>query len=179
MKNSSGLNIIQALCAAAKIVVILLLPVASIMITVFAIPMTGLFMLRTSNLLILILLALYALLLVCAFLPRQISIIAGAAALVGEIVFLCLAPVIVQNSDLNMWLSLIRSLGLIPADYMDTAISVINAGVQSLAKPGLGLIINLLLSVVYIGASFIRLGVGEVFGGGSGASGGNRPSPKL
>ena len=164
-RNVGAMNPFQLVAAIAKLVILLLLPVVGLAIAGFNIPgvsITGISMLKSGNLLGLLPLLLYGVMMVLSLGELQkYSVIVACVALVMEIVLFSMAGVIIQMGDVSALLKLIPQEYKVYSDF----------ALAQLAKPGLGLILNLVLTLVYIACAF----VGSAFSGGSGrSSAGNR-----
>lgn len=152
MKNTGSMNLIQAIIAVAKIIICLLLPMITFAFIGIPIPFIGLNGIRMLNMgmaIIYLPLLAYVFMLVFSLGSLQkISFIPALVALVGEIIFLASAAQIVQSGDLNTILS------LIPESFQ----LVKDVALANLAKPGIGLVANLILTIVYAALQFLNIG---------------------
>ena len=143
-------GIIQTILAVAKCIVFVLLPVISITVPIIAIPVlnaTGLTLIRLNNAIAFVTLAVYCILLIFAVGPLQkFGVIPAAVALLVEILTIVLAGSIMQSGDLSFILT------LIPPEYRQYQ-QYLEAGLTQLSRPGIGLLINILLTVLYAAAS--------------------------
>lgn len=164
----------QIIIAVAKIVIMLLLPLVAFVIPVVGIPipgiaLRGLTMFNTGNMLVLIPIIVYVAMILAALgSVQKFSWIAAAVALIVEFVFLFIPSQLLTNGDIGMLLS------LVPAEYQ----SYVEFGLTKLARPGLGLYLNMGLTILYLVWHVIG---GTLFGNGGSASGrnpmgGGRPS---
>ena len=136
----------QIAIAVVKVVLLLMLPLVSIVVPLVGIPipgvgLRGLNMFNTGNMLILIPMIVYMAMMITALGPIQkFSWISAAAALIIEFVFLFIAPALLNSGDIGMLID------LIPSNYH----SAVEFGLQRLAKPGIGIYLNLGLTILYI-----------------------------
>ena len=143
-KMYTGLS--QIVIAFIKIVVLLLLPLVGFVVPLVGIPipgiaLRGLSMFNSGNMLILIPVIVYVAMILTALGPMQkYSWIAAVIALIIEIVFLAIPSDLLTSGDIGMLIQ------LIPAEYKQ----YVDFGIQKLAKPGLGLFINMGLTLLYI-----------------------------
>ncbi len=143
-------GVIQAALAVIKCVLFVLLPVISITVPIIAIPilhMNGLSLIRINNPISFVTLVVYSILIVFSVGPLQkYGIVPAVIALLVEILTIILAGSIMQSGDISFILS------LIPPEYQQYQ-SYLEAGLRQLSKPGVGLLINMLLTVLYAAAS--------------------------
>ncbi len=162
----SALNILQILISIAKIVILLILPLVMFSFMGFVIPfaMNGVKLFNMGNMLVLLPLAAYALMAVCSFGPLQNwSFVPAIIALLTECVLFASAGQIAQGGDLT------QLLALIPQELQLGT----NIVIAQLAKPGLGLLINMGLTLLYAVLQFVPLGGFSTYQSGSNT---NRPS---
>ena len=145
--NQAGINPFQAIIAVAKIILFLLLPVISFAFMGVRIPLIGLSGYRLFNAgvaLAYLPVAIYTFMLIASFGPmRRYSFILASAAIITELFFIFCPTVIMQQGDFRFLLS------LIPKEYN----IVTDIALTNLAKPGLAVILNVVLSAAYIGAN--------------------------
>ncbi len=167
-------GIIQILIAVIKIVVLMVFPLVSFVVPLIGIPipgvaLRGIRMFNTGNMLILIPMLTYLAMVLLSIGPIQkFSCIAAAVALIVELVFMLIAPTILNSGDVAFLMS------LIPAEYR----TYIEMGLYKLAVPGWGLYVNLGLTIVYIIWYWVS---GTLFGNnrstkGGGYNSGSRPN---
>lgn len=151
-QGTSGINFFQLVVAVLKLIVFAVLPLIVFSFAGVIIPginLYGIRMFNMGNMYALLPLFAYLLLLVFTIGPlRKYGLVAAGVALIAEIIFFACAAVIAQSGDINFLIS------LIPADYRLAA----DIAIAQLAKPGFGLLINLLLTVVYGVLQFVNVG---------------------
>ena len=160
---NSQINIGQLVAALLKLVLIIVLPIVMFTIPLTGIPIpgiwvTGVRMFLMGNMLIILPVLIYLLMALFSLGSlQQYSIWPAVAALVMEVFLLFGAYLILQQGDIAFLLN------LVPKEYN----TYIQAGLVHLAKPGYGVVVNLILSVAYIVLRFIPIG-----GSGRGRTGG-------
>ena len=149
---TKALNPIQAVLSIAKLIVLLVLPVVEFAILGVRIPLinlTGIRMMNSGNVLVYFSMFICLLMFICSIGQLQkFSLICAGIALVLELTMLAILPNIVQMGDLAFLLS------LIPQEYS----IVSQVALAQLAKPGMGLIINIGITLIYAGAHFFMSG---------------------
>lgn len=171
-------GILQAILAIAKCVVFVILPVISITIPIVAIPIlntSGMTLIRLNSPIAFVTLAVYCVLLIFSVGPlTKYGIVPAIIALVVEILTIILAGSIMQSGDIS------AILALIPPEYQQYQ-QYLNAGLTHLSKPGLGLLINILLTVLYSAASLgsIFLPSDSLHGSGSNNRGSRSNAPNI
>ena len=164
---NGSINIGQLVIALAKLILIIVMPIVMFTIPLTGIPIpgiwvTGVRMFLMGNMLIIIPILVYLLMgLFSVGDMQQYSIWPAIAALVMEIFLLFGAYLILQQGDIKFLLS------LIPEEYS----TYVQAGLTQLAKPGYGVVVNLILSVAYIVFRFIPIGGNTGRGRPTGGSG--------
>ncbi len=169
-------GIAQALLAIVKSVLYILLPVISITVPIVAIPIlnvSGLTLIRMNNTVAYLTLAAYALLLIFSVGPLQrFGVVPAVIALAMEIITMATAGSFMSSGDINFLLS------LIPPEFQQYS-QYLQAGLSQLAKPGIGLLLNMLLTVLYavlsIASMFISSDSSSRSNGGHGGSRTNTP----
>ena len=160
----------QIVIAFVKIVILLLLPVVGFAIPIIGIPipgiaLRGLNMFNNGNMLILIPMIAYVAMILTTLGPAQkYSWIAAAVALIVELVFLFIPSQLLTSGDIGWLISL-----LTPEDYQ----KYVDFGLMKMARSGLGLVINMGLSILYIIWYYVG---GKLFGTGSHGSYSGRPT---
>ncbi len=180
-KTSTPVNIIQLVVAAAKLILYFVLPVVSFTVSIIVVSFSYGFKPMdiynaTGNFMLLLPLILYGVLLIFTVNPLQkFSMFAAAAVLIVEIVLLIMAPKMISIDSL---LEMIRS-AVDPDVYANISTYLQGAKMllESFMKPGLGLIINLILTVVYGAGQFIAGGFGGGSGSGTGSGRTTSPAP--
>lgn len=161
----SALNILQIIITIAKIAILMILPLVMFSFMGFIIPfaMNGIKLFMMGNMLVLLPLAAYVVMALFAFGPLQKwSFVPAIIALLTECILFASAGQIAQGGDLS------QLLALIPQDMLLGT----NIVITQLAKPGLGLLINMGLTLLYVVMQFVSLGGFSIYQ----SSNTNRPS---
>ncbi len=159
------INIGMLVTAVLKLVLIIVLPIVMFTVPLTGIPIpgiwvTGVRMFLMGNMLIIIPVILYLLMALFSIgYMQKYSIWPAIAAIAIEVFLLFGAYLILQQGDIAFLLT------LLPKEYN----TYVQAGLIHLAKPGYGVVINLILSIAYIVFKLI-------FAGSSGRNSGGRSS---
>ena len=164
-------GIAQALLGIVKSVLYVLLPVISITVPIVAIPVlnvSGLTLIRMNNTVAYLTLAAYALLLIFSVGPLQrFGVVPAVIALAMEIITIATAGSFMSSGDINFLHSLIppefqqylqAGLSQLAPEFQQYS-QDLQAGLSQLAKPGIGLLLNMLLTVLYAVSSIASMSI--------------------